>query len=272
MIAGSFVYAQPDTKEQAVALYQEYANSFYYSGGSEIITMCRFGNIAPGAVIDLKKIPETNILCIRDDHLVIGSCVTLRAIKDSELFPLLGKICGRIADHTNQCRITIGGNMCGTIIYRETVQALLLTDAKVEIFGKNGLQLKSIHSVFNERMRLEPGEFVLRVYISKRYLKTPFNHVKKTSAEKIDYPLLSIAALSCPEGMRFAVSGLFAYPFRSKDLEGAFNNQSASKTQRLQDSLSCIPGPFIADYQGSAEYRRFVFKQTLAAMMEVTEG
>ncbi|MCL2810458.1 MAG: FAD binding domain-containing protein, partial [Clostridia bacterium] len=168
MIARDFAYAQPDTAEQAVALHQEYAQAFYYGGGSEIITMCRAGVVAPDAVIDLKQIPEMNVLGVQNGFLVIGGCVPLRAIKDSGLFPLLGLVCGRIADHTNQCRITLGGNLCGTIAYRETVLALLLTDAEVVLFGPKGGRIMSIHAILDApvgRLRLEPGEFVLQVCI-----------------------------------------------------------------------------------------------------------
>jgi len=139
VIAQDFAYLQPDTKEEAVELFQEYANPLYYGGGSEIITMCRAGDLRPAAVIDLKGIPEAGRLGLCGDALVIGGCVSLRQIKDSRLFPLLSAICGRIADHTNQCRITLGGNLCGAIRYRETALALLLTDADIVLFGLDGM-------------------------------------------------------------------------------------------------------------------------------------
>lgn len=268
MIARDFDYILPDTKEEAVQAFSEYEDAFYYGGGSEIITMCRADAIAPAAVIDLKKIPELSELKIEGDALVIGGCATLRAIKDSNLFPLLGAVCGRIADHTNQCRITLGGNLCSTIIYRETSQVLMLTDADVEIFGRNGLRTESIHAIFDGRMRLERGEFVLKVRIPERFLDAPTFHIKKTSSEKIDYPLISVSAICCEEGLRFAVSGLLDHPFRLVDLEDAFNDKNIGGDQRLENVMSRLPETVINDYQGSADYRRFVFKRTLAAIME----
>jgi len=271
MIAQDFAYAQPDTPEQAVALYQEFARHLYYGGGSEIITMCRAGVISPGGVIDLKQIPQANVLGIAGDSLVIGGCVPLRAIKDSGLFPLLGLICGRIADHTNQCRITLGGNLCGAIIYRETALALLLTDAEVMLFGPGGERTVPVHAVFDGRMRLQPGEFVLQARIPTAFLGFPFVHVKRTAGEKIDYPLLSLSAIACPEGMRFALSGLLPYPFRSTEMEKALNGRSMSRDQRLDDALTRLPGPPVTDYQGSGEYRRFVLRQTLGQALEVLQ-
>lgn len=265
----SFAYARPDSVEQAIVLHNEFSRPLYYSGGSEIITMHRAGAIAPDALIDLKHIPETHALMIEGDHLVIGSCVTLREIKDSNLFPLLGTICGRIADHTNQCRITLGGNLCATIIYRETAQAMLLADAEAAIAGLGGVRTAPFQDVFQSRMQLQPGEFLLRVRIPRAYLQLPFSHIKKTSSEKIDYPLISLSAIRSNEGVRFAFSGLYDHPMRSLALERAINNRNLDKNERLESALGSLPGPILADYQASSEYRRFVLKQTLAATMEV---
>ncbi|MCL2812697.1 MAG: FAD binding domain-containing protein, partial [Clostridia bacterium] len=270
-----FAYAQPDSPQQAVALFQEYIRPLYYGGGSEIITMCRAGAIAPNAIIDLKQIPEMNVLNVQNGYLVVGGCVPLRAIKDAGLFPLFGLICGRIADHTNQCRITLGGNLCGTISYRETVLALLLTDATVVLFGPKGGRIMSVHSIFDARigrLRLEPGELVLQVCIPIAFLGLPFAHIKKTAGEKIDYPLLSLSAIACPEGIRFAFSGLLPHPFRSVEMEKALNDCSVAMDQRLDNALACLPGLPVTDYQGSGEYRRFVLRQTLGQALEVLEG
>lgn len=267
MIAHDFIYARPDTKEEATQLYSDFARqniaAMYYGGGSEIITMCRAGSIAPGAVIDLKRISECNALRLMGGGLTIGGCVTLREIKDSKCFPLLGTICGRIADHTNQCRITLGGNLCASIIYRETAQALLIAEAEILLFGPGGFRTLRVAEAFDKRMRLTPGEFFLQARIPAGFIDRPYFHVKKTGSEKIDYPLISVSAMRCEEGMRIAISGYTPYPFRDTGLEAAFNKRQDART--LPD---CLSEPPIGDYQGSSEYRRFVLAQTLARMME----
>lgn len=268
-MSGSFVYAKPDSMEEAIALYNEFNHPLYYSGGSEIITMRRAGSINPDALIDLKGIPETHELMLGKGQLVIGSCVTLREIKDAQLFPLLGAICGRIADHTNQCRITIGGNLCATIIYRETAQALLLTDAQVEIASPGGVRIVPFAEAFQARMRLAQGEFVMRLRIPAFYLQRPYSHVKKTGSEKIDYPLISMSAILCDDGMRFAFSGLYDHPIRSLEIERILNDRDRDKHERLQSAVSSLPQPILTDYQASSDYRRFTLKRTLETTMEV---
>ena len=158
MIPFQFDYYRPDTISEAVKLYgqldSEGKKPLYYGGGSEIISMARVNNLNTGAVIDLKAIPECRELKTDGDHLVIGSSVTLSDITEANLFPLLTKACGRIADHTMQCKITVGGNVCGTIIYREALLPLLLADCTVLVAGASHLKKVSVHHLFNKRSNL----------------------------------------------------------------------------------------------------------------------
>ena len=66
-----------------------------------------------------------NVHELRDKKLVIGSAMTLTEIAEENLFPLLSRTVKRIADHTVQDKITLGGNIAGTIIYwARLIQAL----------------------------------------------------------------------------------------------------------------------------------------------------
>jgi CO/xanthine dehydrogenase FAD-binding subunit len=272
MIPFHFDYYRPDTIKEAVSAYSELKNHgkspFYYGGGSEIISMSRVGSIVPGAVIDIKHIPECAALEYTGSKLVIGSAVTLSAVSESKLFPLLGTAAGRIADHTNQCRITVGGNVCGTIIYRETVLPLLLTDSEVVITGPSGTKQVSIHDVFKERMKLRPGELIVSFTVDREYLKLKYVHVKKTKNEKIDYPLVSVAAFMFDGQLRMAFSGVCGFPFRSRDVERALNETGIGALKKAEAAVSLIPAPLLDNIDGSACYRSFVLTGTIKNALE----
>ena len=272
MIASNFIYCRPDTIEEAAAVYaklnQEGKTPVYYGGGSEIISMSRAGSIKPGAVIDLKAIPQCSILELGETELMIGGAVTLHSIRESKLFALLGTAVSRIADHTNQCRITLGGNLCGTIRYREASLPLMLTDAEIVLHGPGGLRQVPIHAVFQERMKLEPGEFVCRIKIARPYLTAPFMHIKKTTNEKIDYPLVNVSAVIIDGRLRVAFSGLCPFPFRSTEIEAVLNDGAAAVESRINQAVNLIPAPALADVEGSGDYRIFVWKNTLRQVLE----
>lgn len=272
MIPFNFIYLRPDSLEAAAALCRnlraEGKQALYYAGGSEIITLCRAGSIRPDAVIDIKNIPDCTVLRADDKELHIGSNCTLNQIRDSKLYPLLGLACGRIADHTNQCRITLGGNLCGTIIYRETSLPLLLADAEVSLWSTKGQRRLPLQRVFDGRMQLEADEMILQLHIPLWATKASYFHIKKTQNEKIDYPLVSVAGLIKDERMRCGFSGICAAPFRSEQIEVLLNDRSLSPQERSERAVALLPLPPHNDVEGSAEYRVFVFKNTLHTLLE----
>lgn len=276
MIAHDFIYCRPDTLQEAADAFSQLQSqgktALYYGGGSEIITMCRAGSIRPDAVIDIKRIPECTELSMEEQGLRIGSACTLSQIGASKLFPLLGLACGRIADHTNQCRITLGGNLCGTILYRETSLPLLLADAEITLFGPAGERNLPFRSVFDGRMRLWPGELIVRLRLPVWVLSARHFHIKKTANEKIDYPLVSVAALCKDNRLRLGFSGICSYPFRSESIEELINDQTKSIEDRVGLAADLLPEPPYRDREGSGEYRLFVWKNTLRELMEEWEN
>ena len=276
MIPFDFVYCRPDTLEEAhetfIGLQAEEKNPVYYGGGSEIITLSRAGSIRPGAVIDIKSIPECTLLSTDQKGVHLGAACTLNQIKESKLYPLLTLACGRIADHTNQCRITLGGNICGTIMYRETCLPLLVSDAEVTLFSGEGLRRVPFQDVFSGRIQLRPDEFIVQLHVPPWAPEAPHYHVKRTRNEKIDYPLVSMSALRVNNLLRVAFSGLCTHPFRSLPMEAVLNDSSLSNPQRVERSAQMLPEPTYSDVEGSGEYRLFVFKNMLEALLEEVEN
>jgi CO/xanthine dehydrogenase FAD-binding subunit len=272
MIPFDFEYYRPDTIQEATDIFRqleaEGKKPVYYSGGSELISMARVGNITFGAVIDLKSIPECRVLEYdQDDNLVLGSALTLSEITESKQFPLLGKTAGRIADHTMQCKITLGGNLASTIIYRETVLPLLLAGSRAMVASQDGVREYSISEIFNQRLNLEKGSFLVKVLTNRGFVESPYFHIKKTKNEKIDYPLLTTAGIKVGGKLRIAFSGLFSYPFRSIQIETILNG-TGSFEERAEKIADTASENILNDTNGSAAYRKFVLKNTIINVLE----
>jgi xanthine dehydrogenase FAD-binding subunit len=276
MIPFDFIYCRPDSLEEAADAWRqlrtEGRSAVYYAGGSEIISMCRSGSIRPDAVIDIKNIPECRTLMSEGQSLHIGAACTLNQIKESKLFPLLGLACGRIADHTNQCRITLGGNLCGTVIYRETSLPLLLSDADITLYGPVGPRTVPFQSIFYGRMKLIPGEFIVQAHIPAWALHAPHAHIKRTANEAIDYPLVGLAAIRKDDRLRTAFTGICSRPFRSAQMEAVLNDRTVSSDMRAEKAAGLLPEPAHSDVEGSGEYRIFVLKNMLHALLEAFEN
>lgn len=266
MIAFDFEYYKPSSITEAVETFDSVRaqgkKAFLFSGGTEFITFSRVNKINADAVIDIKGIPECNILEIQDNQLIIGAAVSLNKITQSNLFPLLGQAVRKIADHTSRNKITIGGNMNSQLIYRESLLPLLLADAKVKIAKDSGEEVVPIDTV------LDKGQFLVQIIVDTSYLELPSISLKRTKFSKVGYPIVSLAALVKDHKIRVALSGVCDFPFRSAKIETILNDTSFKVEERIEQALAHLPSPIVHDIQGSAAYREFVLKNILFDMMK----
>ncbi|NBI29160.1 FAD binding domain-containing protein [Chengkuizengella marina] len=285
MIQFDFEYYKPASIYEAVQLFQTLDSQgkqpIYYSGGTEIISLARINLLYTKAVIDIKDIPECNILRIQDNQLVLGACLPLTIIEDANHFPLLTKTLREIADHTNRNKITIGGNICGQIYYREAVLPFLLSDSQVVIAGIQGLKYVPIQQVFHQQLQLQKGEFLVQIITNENDLQLPFVSIKKRQQWDTGYPLVTVVAItkssdnssnSSTKQIHVAFSGMSPFPYRSEQIEEDLNQQNASVQHRVNLAITHLPEPILNDVEGSSEYRKFVLKNTLQHALTTLEA
>jgi CO/xanthine dehydrogenase FAD-binding subunit len=276
MLPFDFEYFKPETLEKAVDLYhslkQQGKQPMYILGGTELITLGRINLVYTDAVIDLKEIAECKAMEFRGDFLVLGSALTLTQIEEANPFPLLTKTSSEIADHTARGKITLGGNICAQIYYREAVLPFLLADSQVVIVGVEGIRVVPINEIFHEQLKLRPGEFLVQMATEKRFISAPHFAVKRRQQWDIGYPLITLAALKIEEKVRVAISGLCPFPFRSIEVEAALNVRDQSMGERIARAIQVLPDPILDDVEGSADYRLFVLQNLLIDCLTVLEG
>ncbi|MDI3092963.1 FAD binding domain-containing protein [Priestia megaterium] len=267
MISFDFEYHKPTTAPEAVALFQELENQGkqprYYAGGTEILTLGRLDLFITHAVIDIKNIPEFQKAEADEDWMIFGAGVTLTELEEKNLFPLLSKSAREVADHTARNKITLGGNICGHIFYREAVLPLLLADSQLAVADLSGINLHSIHDLFQRRLQLKKGELLVQVFVETKYADLPYMSIKERQQWDTGYPLVTVAALKTEENIRVAFSGVCAFPFRSAEIEEVLNHKDTPLEARIQTALDYIPAPILNDGEGSDQYRKFVIKNLL---------
>jgi CO/xanthine dehydrogenase FAD-binding subunit len=267
LISYDFEYYHPLSLKEAVQLFEDLhkqgKDPIYFSGGTEIITLGRLDLVKTGAVIDIKHLKECQMFEIHQEFLLTGAANTLTDIEEANLFPLLSKTVSEIADRTARNKITVGGNICGQIFYREAVLPFLLTDSQLVIAGSKGNKIVSINEVFNEKLLLEHGKLLVQMKTDRRYLDMPFVSIKKRRQWYTGYPLITVAALKVNGMIRIAISGLTTYPFRSTQLEEKLNNRELPVGKRIDLAISTLHVPPLDDTEGSYPYRLFVLKNTL---------
>jgi len=267
MISYNFDYFQPNTIQEAMDLFQtlqeQQKDPVYFSGGTEMITLGRVNKMTAGAVIDIKHIPECQTFEEENGQLTLGSALTLTKIRNMKKYPLLEDVISEIADHTSRNKITLGGNICANIIYREAVLPFLLTDSHVVIATQEGLKEKPINELFNQKLQLNSGELLVQIKINLEDLTLPYFTMKKRRQWGVGYPLITIAAIEKEGQIRTAFSGLCAFPFRSNKMEEQLNNNNLKEKERTEKAIQHIPGDVLNDVHGSDGYRKFMLKNIL---------
>jgi CO/xanthine dehydrogenase FAD-binding subunit len=263
-----FTYLLPDTLQEAADAYSDFESRglspLYLSGGTEIITMGRVNSIHFDAVIDLKSIAQMRGFCSTNGSFFLGAAESLNDVSCWNGFPLLSECCQRIADHTAQCKITLGGNIAGTVIYHEAALALMLAKAKVELYGPEGGRTAELNSLFIPPLAIKRGEMIVRFSFETQYAVLPFVHVKHVASEKIGYPLFTLAVIIRDGVMDAAVSGLFRYPFCFHFPLHIGDSSPESISKQLH---SQIIEPPVSDVAGSADYRLFRLESALKDAM-----
>ncbi|MFJ7832333.1 FAD binding domain-containing protein [Peribacillus sp. NPDC097284] len=271
MLPFNFAYYKPESIQEALDVFQtlkvQGKTPLYYGGGTEIITLGRLNLVYADAIIDLKGIYECNIFEFQNNELIIGSMVSLSDFEEKKLFPLLTKTSKEVADYTSRNKITIGGNICGNIFYRESVLPFLLADSAVIIAGPKGIRKLLFSKVFHKELQLEEGEFLVQILTEKEYLPAPHLSIKKRQQWDTGYPLLTVASLKKDGYVRFAFSGVCPFPFRSIPMEETLNDQNLSYKDRVLASFEYLPNSILNDIEGSNEYRLFVLENTLTSIL-----
>lgn len=276
MIGFDFDYYLPSSAAEAVEAYRTLAaqgkRALYLSGSTEFVTFARVGLMAADAVIDLKGVPECRALDVGEREMTFGAALTLSEIAGSRAFPLLGDTGAGIADRTSRNKITLGGNVCSRLIYKEAVLPLLVADGDAVVAGPAGIRRLPLSQLFDRALRLGPGEFAMQFIVRTEARNSRYASIKRRKASAIGYPVVTAAALAAADGVRYAFSGLCDFPFRSERVEEALNERGQPPEERIRKAAGALPAPIRNDMHASAEYRELLWRLALEDMIRRFEA
>ncbi len=305
-------YLRAETAEEAVQAFQAASEAgeqpCYFAGGTEIVTMARDRKLTAQTLIDIKRIPETRLVEDNDGELWFGAGLTLNELVEHDEPRLLGEAARAVADHTVRNSITLGGNIAGNLPYREAVLPFLVFDGTTELVGPKGSRTVALRDVFDKRLQLGPGELALRFALPTDARERATFYRRRTRDSRVDYPLVTVCMARFEGGLRFAVSGVFAYPIRSAAAEQALNaalaggdamrqgaasqgaaSQGAAglgsdapagsagdyrtiEATAAEQAVAALPRTVVTDMRASAAYRRALLTQAIADGIQALHG
>ena len=169
-------YAAPSSLDEAVALLAgSDGKGRVLAGGTDLLVQMRSGAVAPGLIVDVKKISEMmTISDLGGGSYRIGAAVPGAEISEHEglckTWPGVVEAIDIIGSTQIQGRASAGGNLCNASPAADSIPAMIAAGAVVAIQGPKGRRELPVEKICASpgKTSLAPGEIVVSITLPKR--------------------------------------------------------------------------------------------------------
>ncbi len=220
-----------DIKEASFFLEEHREDAHILAGGTDVIIKVRSKKLRPKYLVDIKGIEGLKGIKKDGNNLVIGALTTANEVVENkyvgEYFPVLRDGAFTLGDYEIRNRATIGGNICNASPSADTVIPLLVYNAEVTIFSKNGERRERLDKFFKGpgKVNLEVGEILENIIleIPKEPVKGKFFRISRVDGMDLASLNMAILVLN-PEDVskrevRISVGAVAPIPLRIYELE-----------------------------------------------------
>ncbi len=266
-----FEYEAPTRLADAVQLFAEHNGSARaLAGGTDLIDHVRTGRLAPDVVVDIKKIPELNVLELSADGLRLGAAVPCSDIYGnaaiSEAYAALADSCHIIGGVQIQNRASIGGNLCNSGPAADSTPSLIALGAVCVIAGPDGNREVAVEEFCTGPGKnvLQPGEILVELKFPARAANSGSHYRRFIPRNEMDIAVVGVGASveldSAGEkfvSARIGVGAVAPTPLFAKDAGDGLAGQPVNdKTiAKAAEAVQAIATP-IDDMRGTKEFRR----------------
>ena len=269
MVLPEFEYLTPSTAQAASNLLLELGGKArIMAGGTDTINPIKDKVLKPDYIIDIKRIPNMSQLEYSEEKgLTIGALTKIRDVECSpivkEKYPALAEAAHVIASSQIRSKGTIAGNICNASPSADSVPALLVLGAELEVSGVERTRTIPLSEFFVgfKKLALEPGEIVTAIKIPPMGANTRASYIKHAYRKAMDLAIVGVAACITVENgiCTDAKIGLGAVcitavraPSAEKVLIGNKLTEEIIAKAGEAAMLDCKP---ISDVRASADYR-----------------
>ena len=264
-------FSAPASLEDALSLLAgEGEKAGILAGGTDLIIQHRGGRREIGHMVDVKKIPELNVLEFdTDTGLRLGAavaCDDLGAYAPAQQhYPALVEGAELIGSTQIQSRASVGGNVCNGSPAADTICALIVHGALCVVRGKDGereIEAKDFMTGPGQTA-LKAGELLVEFRLPPPRPNSSSAYLRFIPRNEMDIAVASAAAaitladdgVTCARA-KVAIGAVAATPLlvdaAITALEGSTLDASALEAAGRASSAAAKP---ITDMRGTVEYR-----------------
>lgn len=287
----SFEYAAPESISAAVALLAKAKGvARPLAGGTDLITQLKEGRRQADLVVDLKRIPDLNVLEVDTaGGLRIGAAVSCARLQThpviKQQYPALAHVSGIIGSYQIQNRATLGGNLCNASPSADSVPALIAHDAVAVIAGPSGRRTVPVEAFCTApgRTVLAADEILVEIQVPAPPTRFGALYQRFIPRNEMDIAVVGVgSSLRLNEdgtvaAARISLAAVAPIPLPVPAAEAVLLGKQPTGDLFAQAgkvaSEACSP---ITDVRGSAEYRRHLVgvltRRTLAGALDLIMG
>jgi CO/xanthine dehydrogenase FAD-binding subunit len=261
-----FTYERPSTLAGAIALLERHGpQARVLAGGTDVVIRLRDGSLAPGVLVDVKRIPELRPrIEVAGDRLLISAGTVMTDVAGDEQvrrhFPALVEAAEVVGSVQIRNRATLAGNICNASPAADTAPPLLVYGAEVVATGVAGSRRIPLDEFFvrSGQTTLRPGELVTAIEVPIPTRRAGACHLRRTRRRGHDLASVTLCCSVDEAGMtRLAYGSVGPRPVLVVDESGVLADPTGSGAAKaaIFERMFAAASPSPRSMRASPEYR-----------------
>jgi len=269
-----------DLCEASAMLLELPGESRVLAGGTDMLVRMKLRRQVPRFLVNLKRIAGLDALRLEPGGgLTIGPLTTLEALKSSvavrKNYPVLHDAVSRMGTLEIRNCGTVGGNLCNASPAAETVPALLLLGATLDLVSRDRRRSVRLEDFLEGpgRTQLARGELLAAIHVPQPEHGS-FGAYEKHSLRRMDLAVVGAAVLLAMDGpicrwAKLVLSAVGPTALRAYRAEALLTGQQMSEAN-IQAAAQAAAGEIRpqADLHGTLEQKREMAAGLTARVLE----
>lgn len=265
-----FDYYAPVSLDEALGLLAgQNGRARALAGGTDLLLKMRAGRLAPGCLINIKRIAELRGISYDErGGLRLGALVTVSEVMASPdvraHYPALAQAAAMMASVQIRNLATVGGNLCNAAPSADLAPPLIALSGQAHIVGPHGRRTVALEDFFSGpgQTVLASDELLLEVIVPPPEHGTTAIYLKHTPREAMDIAIVGVAvAATFSHGLcssaKIVLGAVAPTPLRAQSAEGTIGGGPLDERRIMEAArLAAAEARPIDDVRASAWYRR----------------